>query len=65
MRTFLVLICSLALAFGAAGASKKDKKSHKSGAKKEHLVAGKGKGKPYKARSSNFKPRRARGISKV
>jgi hypothetical protein len=49
MRTFLVLICSLALAFGAAGASKKDKKSHKSGAKKEHLVAGKGKGKPYKA----------------
>jgi hypothetical protein len=49
MRTFLVLVCSLALAFGAAGASKKDKKSDKSGAKKEHRIVAKGhgKGKPY------------------
>jgi hypothetical protein len=50
MRIFLVLICSLALAFAAVGGSKKDKK-HKSYAKQKHLVVAKGhgKGKPYKA----------------
>lgn len=51
MRIFIVLFCSLALAFSAADAAKKGKKSHKSGGKKKHLVVAKGhgKGKPYKA----------------
>src|SRR4030095_12183521 len=51
MRILVVLICSFALAFAAIGAQKKDKKSHKSHAKKKHLVVAKGhgKGNPYKA----------------
>jgi Putative peptidoglycan binding domain len=51
MRLFFVLFCSLALAFSTADASKKGKKSHKSGEKKKHLVVtkGHGKAKPYKA----------------
>ena len=49
MRIFFILICSLALAFAAVGAPKKNKKSHKSDTKKKHLVVtkGHGKGKPY------------------
>jgi hypothetical protein len=51
MRIFVVVVCSLALAFAAVGAPKKDKKSHKSHAKKKHLVVTKGhaKGRPFKA----------------
>ena len=68
MRIFLVLICSLALAFAAVGATKKDKKSHKSHAKKQHLVVATGhaKGKPFKAKQfklhTNMRPERIQGI---
>jgi hypothetical protein len=52
MRILFVLICSLALAFAADGASKKGKKSHKSHTKQKHQVVSKGhgKGKSYKAK---------------
>jgi hypothetical protein len=68
MRIFLVLICSLALASAAIGGTKKDKKSHKSHAKKQHLVVAKGhaKGKPFKAKQfklhTNMRPERIQGI---
>lgn len=68
MKIFVVLICSLALAFAAVGAQKKDKKSHKSHAKKKHLVVAKGhgKGKPYKAQKfklhTRTHPERIQGV---
>jgi hypothetical protein len=67
MRIFVVLVCSLALAFAAVGATKKDKKSHKSHAKKKHLVVAKVTGKESHTRLSslNFIPRRARNEFKV
>jgi hypothetical protein len=68
MRIFLVSICSLALAFAAVGATKKDKKAHKSHAKKKHLVVAEdhAKAKPYKAKQfklhTNMRPERIQDI---
>ena len=68
MRIFFILICSLALAFAAVGAPKKNKKSHKSDTKKKHLVVAKGhgKGKPYKAQKFKLQTKaRPRHIQSV
>jgi len=68
MRIFFILICSLALAFAALGAPKKNKKSHKSDTKKKHLVVAKGhgKGKPYKAQKFKLQTKaRPRHIQSV
>jgi hypothetical protein len=67
MRIFVVVICSLALAVAAVGGQKKDKKSHKSHAKKKHLVVAKGhgKGKPYKAQKFKLQTKTRPDTSKV
>jgi hypothetical protein len=63
MRIFIVLICSLALAFAADGGQKKGKKSHQSGAKKKHLVVAKGHGKdkPYKVQKFKLQTKKRPG----